>query len=143
MQQLNFDHTLALILAKDSRYHAEAYHFVKDSLEHTQKLMARKKRMQARHVSGVELLEGIRDYALTQYGPMTQMVLSEWGITRCEDFGEIVFNLVDIGLLGKTEQDSREDFKNGYDFDDAFRKPFLPLARQQPKRASTPKSAEA
>ena len=57
---------------------------------------------------------------------MTLTVLEEWGIKCCEDFGEIVFNMVENKLLAKTEQDSREDFRNGYDFHDAFRKPFLP-----------------
>jgi uncharacterized repeat protein (TIGR04138 family) len=95
-----------------------------------------------RHVSGQELLGGIRDYALAQFGPMTQMVFEEWGIKRCEDFGEIVFNMVEIGLLGKTEKDSREDFANGYDFDDAFRKPFRPASRIAASQ-DIPKSAEA
>jgi uncharacterized repeat protein (TIGR04138 family) len=95
-----------------------------------------------RHVSGQELLGGIRDYALAQFGPMTKMVFEEWGIKRCEDFGEIVFNMVEIGLLGKTDQDSREDFANGYDFDDAFRKPFLPASRIAASQ-DIPKSAEA
>jgi len=126
MQELTFDCTLALILAKDPRYHREAYLFVKDALDHTQKLVVKENRNQIRHVTGQELLEGIRGYALTQFGPMAEMVLAEWGVQRCEDFGEIVFNMVDIGLLGKTDEDSRADFQNGYRFHDAFRKPFLP-----------------
>ncbi len=129
MQELTFESTLALILAKDPRYHREAYLFVKDALDHTQKLVLKENKGELRHVSGQELLRGIREYALTQFGPMTQMVFEEWGIKRCEDFGEIVFNMVEIGLLGKTDQDSREDFANSYDFDDAFRKPFLPTSR--------------
>jgi len=54
------------------------------------------------------------------------MVLNEWGVHRCEDFGEIVFNMVEHDLLAKTSEDSRENFKGGYDFEEAFRKPFLP-----------------
>ena len=131
MQELTFDSTLALILAKDSRYHRDAYHFVKDALDHTQKVVVKENREQLRHVTGQELLEGIRSYALNQFGPMTEMVFAEWGVTRCEDFGEIVFNMVEIGLLGKTEEDSREDFQNGYNFRDAFRKPFLPTAKSR------------
>jgi uncharacterized repeat protein (TIGR04138 family) len=65
---------------------------------------------------------------------MALTVLNEWGIKCCEDFGDIVFNMVEFQLLGKTEQDSREDFKGGYDFEEAFRKPFLPT-----KRSITPK----
>jgi uncharacterized repeat protein (TIGR04138 family) len=67
---------------------------------------------------------------------MVITVLEEWGITRCEDFGEIVFNIVEAGLFSKTDTDSRADFQNGYDFEEAFRKPFLPqckLEKNQPK----------
>lgn len=126
MQELTFETTLGLILAKDPRYQRDAYLFVKDALDHTQKTVLRENRGEMRHVSGQELLAGIREYGLSQFGPMTKMVFEEWGITRCEDFGEIVFNMVEIGLLGKTDKDSRGDFANGYNFDEAFRKPFLP-----------------
>jgi uncharacterized repeat protein (TIGR04138 family) len=60
---------------------------------------------------------------------MALTVLEEWGIKRCVDFGEIVFNMVEISLLAKTDRDSREDFQGGYDFEDAFRKPFLPQTK--------------
>jgi uncharacterized repeat protein (TIGR04138 family) len=80
-------------------------------------------------VTGRELLSGIRTYALAQFGPMAMTVLDEWGVTRCEDFGEIVFNMVDAGLLSKTDSDSREDFQGGYSFDEAFRNPFLPQGK--------------
>ena len=129
MQELTFDDTLTLILAKDSRYHRDAYLFVKDALDHTQRTVVKERREQYRHVTGQELLEGIRGYALSQFGPMVEIVFEEWGIRRCEDFGEIVFNMVEIGLLGKTDEDSREDFRNGYNFPDAFRKPFLPVEK--------------
>jgi len=142
MQELTFESTLALILAKDPRYQRDAYLFVKDALDYTQKLVVKENKGELRHVTGQELLGGIRDYALTQFGPMTQMVFEEWGIKRCEDFGEIVFNMVEIGLLGKTEKDSREDFANGYSFDDAFRKPYLPTSRTKTPE-DQPKSAEA
>jgi uncharacterized repeat protein (TIGR04138 family) len=142
MQELTFDTTLALILAKDSRYHRDAYLFVKDALDHTQKIVVKENRDQLRHVTGQELLEGIRGYALTQFGPMAGMVFEEWGINRCEDFGEIVFNMVEIGLLGKTEEDSRADFQNSYSFHDAFRKPFLPAEKLRANE-DIPKATEA
>ncbi len=141
MQELTFDSTLALIVAKDPRYQRDAYLFVKDALDFTQKIVAKESR-ELRHVSGQELLDGIRNYALTQFGPMTDMVFAEWGIHRCEDFGEIVFNMVEIGLLGKTEQDSRADFQNGYSFHDAFRKPFLPADKLRAAEAVS-KATEA
>jgi uncharacterized repeat protein (TIGR04138 family) len=132
MQELTFESTLALVLAKDPRYPRDAYLFVKDALDYTQKIVLKENKGEMRHVTGQELLGGIRDYALSQFGPMTQMVFEEWGIKRCEDFGEIVFNMVEIGLLGKTEKDSRDDFGGGYDFHDAFRKPFLPSSKMAP-----------
>jgi uncharacterized repeat protein (TIGR04138 family) len=125
MQEANFEEGLEQILAKDPRYRRDAYLFVRDALDHTQKAATRERR-EGLHVTGQELLAGIRDYTLEQFGPMAITVLEEWGITRCEDFGEIVFNIVEASLFSKTDNDSREDFKNGYDFDDAFRKPFLP-----------------
>ena len=103
------------ITEKDTRYKADAYEFVMHALWFTQERLNRKS-----HVSGKELLEGIRDFGLDQYGPMTKTVLLHWGIKRTEDFGEIVFNMVDNGLMGKTETDSRNDFKNVYDFEKVF-----------------------
>ncbi len=79
-----------------------------------------------RHVSAQELLEGIRVYALQEYGPMALTVLQSWGLTCTEDIGEVVFNLVESGKLGKTESDRKEDFANGFDFATAFQRPFEP-----------------
>ncbi|TAL03368.1 MAG: hypothetical protein EPO07_06385 [Verrucomicrobia bacterium] len=129
MHEVNFEEALERILAKDSRYHSEAYIFLREALDFTQKQIGKENRGQVRHISGRELLEGIRHYALEQFGPMAITVLEEWGVKQCRDFGEIVFNMVEIGLLAKTETDSREDFADGYDFHDAFLKPFLPASR--------------
>jgi uncharacterized repeat protein (TIGR04138 family) len=127
MHGISFDEELEKIVAKDSRYPREAYVFVREALDHTQKSATKPAKDEGpRHVSGQELLAGIRDYALQQYGPMTLTVLTEWGIVRCEDFGEIVFNMVDNALLAKTDKDSRDDFKGGYDFSKAFHDPFVP-----------------
>ena len=114
------------ITEKDPRYAAEAYRFVRDALEYTVS------RLDApRHVSGQELLEGIREYALEQFGPIARRVLEEWGIRTCLDFGHIVFNMVEAGLLAKREEDSLEDFRGGYDFEEAFVKPFLPRSLRE------------
>jgi uncharacterized repeat protein (TIGR04138 family) len=126
MQEINFDEAVELILAKDLRYTREAYVFVREALDFTQKLIGRESRGKIRHISGQELLDGIRQFALQQFGPMAMTVFEEWGVKNCHDFGEIVFNMVEIGLLARTEKDSRDDFQNGYDFTDAFRKPFWP-----------------
>ena len=109
------ENPLEQVLAKDPRYKAEAYVFVHDALGHTWARLD-----QRRHVTGRELLEGIRDLALQHYGPMAKAVLNSWGVKTTDDFGAIVFNLVDSGLLSKTEEDHIEDFHDVYDFDDAF-----------------------
>jgi uncharacterized repeat protein (TIGR04138 family) len=110
------DDLFDVILKKDNRYQLEAYKFVFEALEYTLKKIGTH-----RHISGKELLDGIRNYALQQFGPLAKMVFNKWGIHRTDDFGEIVFNLVDAGLLGKTENDSRDDFKDQYDFNDVFK----------------------
>jgi|SRR5438034_1852669 len=127
MQPVNFEEELEKILAKDSRYHRDAYLFVREALDHTQKMIGKPaKKNEIRHVTGQQLLAGIKDYALSQYGPMTLMLLQEWGIRSCEDFGEMVFLMVECNLLAKTEKDTRDDFKEAYSFTEAFREPFLP-----------------
>ncbi len=136
MDGINFDEELDKIVAKDPRYLRDAYLFLREALDHTQRIIGKAPKEDLprkpakddapRHVSGQQLLEGIRDFAVQQYGPMAATVLNEWGIKRCEDFGELVFNMVENSLLAKTDKDSREDFQGGYDFDTAFRKPFRP-----------------
>ena len=129
MQAVDFEVELEKILTKDSRYAREAYVFVREALDHTQRMIGRPAKNEIRHVTGQQLLDGVRDYALTQFGPMALTVLNEWGIHACEDIGEIVFNMIEGNLLAKTETDSRADFKGGYNFDAAFCKPFLPVVR--------------
>ena len=126
MHEVTFDEALNLIEAKDSRYRREAYLFIKEALDHTQKMIGKQNRGRLRHVTGQELLAGIRDFALAQYGPMAMTLLEEWGIRKCGDFGDLVFNMVEVGWLAKTDKDSRADFEPGYDFIEAFRNPFLP-----------------
>ncbi len=133
------------MITKDVRYHRDAYLFVRDALDFTKTTYTdRRKSLELTeqlHVTGQELLSGIRTYALAQYGPMAMTVLEEWGIARCEDFGEIVFNMVDGGLLSKTDSDSREDFQGGYSFEEAFRNPFLPQ-NKLPKDGAIIKESE-
>ena len=132
MQDSEFADTVALICKEDNRFDRQAYNFVRLGLDHTVKELRKKDSsgsVRMRHVSGQELLEGIRKFALNQFGPMTTTVFEEWNIRHCRDFGEIVFNMVEIGLLAKTEKDTRDDFQNGYDFTDAFRKPFWPQSK--------------
>jgi uncharacterized repeat protein (TIGR04138 family) len=130
MHEDRIEENFELIRAKDPRYHREAYLLVERGLAYTQKSLGRKKRGATAHVTGQELLEGIREVALAEFGPMAVTVLEEWGVHSCHDFGQIVFNMINIDWLGKTATDSQADFENGYDFCEAFRKPFLPSGKQ-------------
>jgi uncharacterized repeat protein (TIGR04138 family) len=132
MQEVNFDEVLEKILEKDPRYHRDAYHFIREALDFTQHSVSKENHGQVRHVSGQELLVGIREFALQQFGPMAKTVLNEWGIQKSDDFGELVFNMIENGLLAKNQKDSRDHFRNGYDFTDAFTKPFWPKSKAKP-----------
>lgn len=118
-QRHNISDVIALLkmIDKDRRYDTESYSFVMSALSFTTKKLKRKG-----HVTGQELLDGIKDYALDQFGPMARLVLEYWGIKTTDDFGEIVFNMINAGMLGKTEQDSKKDFKGRYDFKEIFDK---------------------
>jgi uncharacterized repeat protein (TIGR04138 family) len=136
------DPALAKLLKEDRRYSAEAYFFVSDALEYANEVLGlgsedesetggREAREAAeeetgpqRHVTGQELCQAIRQFALEQYGYMAKLVLGNWGVHSTSDFGEIVFNLIRIQKMRKTPQDRREDFDDVFDFDCAFREEF-------------------
>lgn len=126
MQKIGFAEALDSIIAADSRYHRDGYVFLRDALDFTTKQQKKIKGTTVRHVTGPELLDGVRQYALKEFGPMVMTVFDSWGIHSCEDFGHMVFNLIDAGIFGKTDRDSIEDFKNVYDFEEAFVQPFSP-----------------
>ena len=134
-----FQEAVFTICEKDTRYNPDAYFFLVEALDTTVKNIRKCQPDHARHVSGKELLDGIKEYALDEFGPLTFTLFSEWGIHTTDDFGEIVFNLVEAGRLGKTESDSRDDFKNGYDFKEAFVLPFEP--QERPTKAKAPRQA--
>jgi len=103
-------------------YPPEAYAFIQKGLAHTvQKLHGKQKDPKAsRHVTGQDLCEGLREFALAEWGRLARTVLRRWNVTSTLDFGRIVFAMVDGGLMQKTEEDSVEDFRNVYDFRNAF-----------------------
>jgi len=141
MQDPDFAEIVGLICKEDPRFDRKAYDFVRLGLDHTVKELKKKeasRTARSRHVSGPELLEGLRVYALEQFGPLAKTVLNSWGVRRCSDFGDLVFNLIEYNVFSKTENDRREDFGDLYTFEDAFVKPFLPA---KPSRG--PSSAEA
>lgn len=121
----------AQLQQEDSRYAADAYAFVGEALEFTTKKMNKPAAGVGRHVTGGELLEGIRLFALQEYGPMAKTILNTWGIRECRDFGHIVFNMVNRKILRKTDEDSLDDFNHGFDFDAAFRAPFEPSGNRR------------
>lgn len=131
MQSNHFSEVLDLIQQEDSRFDKDAYHFVRRALDYTLKQHAEDAERASRHVTGAELLEGIRAYALRQYGPLALTVFYAWNVRCCEDFGDIVFQLVDYGILGKTDRDRKADFAEVYSFERAFLDPFLPETKKR------------
>ena len=103
------------IVAKDNRYHRDAFVFVLSALEHTVRTLPKR-----RHLTGQEFSRGIADFAREQFGFMSQLVLEKWGITGTIDFGEIVYLMIGEGLMSKTEDDRLEDFADVYDFCSEF-----------------------
>ena len=128
---------LADALERDPRYHRDAYLFVFEALRFAQQQLGLGRGVadeesgsteEERHVSGQQLCHAIRQYAVKQYGALAKCVLNHWGIQSTGDFGELVFNLIAIGQMRKTDSDRREDFDNVYEFHEAFRDPFGTLA---------------
>ena len=109
------DDPLDGILEEDRRYDRGAYEFVREALHHTVTGLGA-----TRHVSARELLAGIRAVAAAQFGPLARTVFKHWGVETTEDFGNVVFNLVKAGELGRNEDDDPADFAGVYDFADAF-----------------------
>jgi uncharacterized repeat protein (TIGR04138 family) len=101
--------------AKNPRYDGKAYLFLLSSL---QTVLDRLEN--PRHISGRELAAGVRDLALERFGPLARTVLEHWGIHSTEDLGEIVFALVECGILIKQDDDRREDFQGVFSFEEAF-----------------------
>jgi len=139
---LDPSHPITQLLEEDQRYAFDAYVFLFEALQYAQNVLEMGAEFSAeaapepttegeeeqtgptRHVTGRELCEAIRSYALEQYGYMAKTVLNNWGIHGTGDFGEIVFNLVRIGQMRKTPSDTRVDFDDVYDFDVAFKREF-------------------
>lgn len=117
------------LLKQDPRFKLEAYQFVREALDYAQRVLGMgaadpiprgEEPPQEAHLTGQELCEAIRQYALEQYGYMAKIVLSSWGVQTTGDFGEIVYNLIAINEMKKSPNDRREDFDDVYDFNEAF-----------------------
>ncbi len=117
----NFMERVRALARAEGKYHVEAYLFVFQALEFTLKRIGER-----RHVKGAELLEGIRDFAVMNFGAMGKTVFEEWGVKDSKDFGRIVFALVETELMSKTEGDRIEDFEGGFDFERTFWADYVP-----------------
>lgn len=126
MQQTGFQEAVEKLCREDKRYHAEAYAFLRDSLEATMKRRKKTRKEAGSHVGAEELLDGFRLHALEEFGPMSLMVLNYWGLRTSEDVGNLVFNLVAAGVFGKTDEDTIESFRGIFDFEEVFVEPFRP-----------------
>ncbi len=125
MQTTGFQEAVEAVSRDDKRYHPEAYVFLRDSLEATLKRRKKATKEVGGHVAATELLDGFRIHALAEFGPMAMTVLDYWGVRCSEDVGHMVFNLVQAGVFGKTDEDSLESFvAGGFDFRAAFVAPF-------------------
>lgn len=125
------------IIKKDSRFPYEAYEFLFQALAYTQKNLGKAKPQEGseptveHHVSGRELIEGIRKYALEEFGLMARCVFHQWGIHKTGDFGDMVFNLVEHGLMSKTDKDSKEDFEDIFDIQNHLMDGYQIMSRTQ------------
>lgn len=125
---------MADLLEEDPRYKSGAYRFIREALQYAHEHMdlpdvafatdSQTRPPQPKHVTGQQLCIACRDYAHEQFGYLANMVLANWGIESTSDFGELVYNLIRIKLMRKSETDRREDFDDVYDFKDAFEPKF-------------------
>jgi uncharacterized repeat protein (TIGR04138 family) len=130
------NHPLVELLRRDRRFTPDAYRFVFEALKFGQEELGQGKSSasdldgdsdvdeEVRHVTGQQLCGAIRRYALQQFGPLAKHVLNHWGVRTTSDFGDIVFNLIDVGQMKKTDSDRREDFDGVFDFDDGLQETF-------------------
>ena len=119
-QQLAFrDGIMDRIRLRDARFTEHAYLFVLSALEFCQTRL-----LERRHITGRELTIACRDLALERFGVMARLVLEHWGVRSTADIGDIVFTLVDLGLLISQPNDTRDDFCEVYDFDQAFERDY-------------------
>lgn len=137
MQAMQFEQSVVSILKRDRRFDPHAYFFLKDALDFTLKRISESNGGQARHVTGPELLVGYRDYALEQFGPMAATLMEEWSIRKCQDVGDMVFNLIEEQVFGKQESDKKEDFSEAFDFQASLVTPFLPKRKAASDKGGT------
>ena len=147
MNEQSFEDAVGRICDRNSDYDADAYFFLKDGLEWTQAKLGRDCGTD-HHVTGRELCLGLRDYAQAQFGPLALLVFTQWGIYETADFGAMVYRLIGEGVFGKKPEDRETDFKDIFDFTEAFDPPVAPprpdvaekLAEAAPKKPRKPRA---
>ena len=141
-------YSLQQLIDKDSRYPVEAYFFIREALAFASDSMELgmhdldkeiaesdlEKSRRERHLSGQELCEAIRLYAINQFGYMAKVVLKSWGIQATSDFGEIVYNMIDVGIMKKSSRDQRSHFDDVYQFNEAFESDFKICSPKTPRK---------
>ncbi|MDF2376725.1 MAG: hypothetical protein P1U81_10820 [Verrucomicrobiales bacterium] len=126
MEKPNFDEAVKSIVSRDNRFEVDAYHFLREALDHTVIKLREDELEEHRHVSGPELLEGVVDHALREFGSMAVTVLDSWGIRTGEDIGVMVFQLIDARAFGRSEDDSPADFVGVVNLREELMSPFKP-----------------
>lgn len=142
-------YSLQQLIDKDSRYPVEAYFFIREALAFAADSMELgmqdldkeladselEKSRRERHLSGQELCEAIRRYAINQFGFMAKVVLNNWGVRETSDFGEIVYNMIDVGIMKKSSRDQRSHFNDVYLFSEAFENDFKICSTKSPRKS--------
>ena len=119
MDEIDFEtDSFSDIVAKDHRYNARAYALLMDVINYLSE------ELETKHMDAGFILDEFRERTLDQYGPLSYTVLTEWGVERCEDIGEMMFNLVESKRVNKDDSDSPEAFVGRYDFEEAFKGPY-------------------
>lgn len=126
MEKPNFDEAIRSLIAEDNRYKPDGYQFLRDALDHTVSSLRKDELIEHRHVSGPELLDGVVEYGLKEFGPMAVAVLESWGIRTGEDIGVMVFKLIEVGAFGRSDEDSPSDFEDVLNLKDELLTPFRP-----------------
>lgn len=126
MHEISFEEAVRVICERNRRIDRDAYYFLREALEHTVAKIRAEETPEHQHVDGPELMSGFREYALEKFGPMAVTVLTTWGIKETDDVGRMVFDLIEQGVFGQSEEDKLEDFCGLYSFEEAFRAPFRP-----------------
>lgn len=134
MAALSLEVKIEELARSDRRYACEAYQFVFETLDFVLSHPGCRRSPVAKHIQVSELLEGMRQFGLDQFGPLARCVFESWGVYTTDDFGEIVFRLIDRDLLHQGEHDRKEDFSNAFDFHEAFEAAYRPTLRLQELR---------